>query len=78
MFPWTYQVGTKNEAIPLEMARRFSHVESFSGFKSVTDGTSERNVIVWLNEYFGRIERDGKRFEEMAAYAASEDEVFDR
>jgi hypothetical protein len=51
-------------------------LDTLNGFKSVTGSTSERNVIVWLNEYFGRIERDGKRFEEMAAYAASEDKVF--
>jgi len=30
------------------------------GFKSLAESTSERNIIVWVNEYFGRIERDGK------------------
>jgi len=51
-------------------------LDTLNGFKSVAESTSERNVIVWLNEYFGRIERDGKRFDEMAAYKASEDRVF--
>src|ERR1044071_7400591 len=51
-------------------------LDTLNGFKSVADTTSERNVIVWLNEYFGRIERDGKRFDEMAAYKDSEDRVF--
>jgi len=51
-------------------------LDTLNGFKSVADSTSERNVIVWLNEYFGRIERDGKRFEEMGAYKAGADKVF--
>ena len=50
-------------------------LDTLNGFKSVTDCTSEQNVIVWLNEYFGRIERDGKGFDEMGAYKAAEDKV---
>ena len=36
------------------------------------ESTSERNIILWLNEYFGRIERDGKSFADMGAYRESE------
>jgi len=32
-------------------------LDTLHGFKSLADSTSERNIIVWLNEYFGKIER---------------------
>ena len=51
-------------------------VDTLLGFRSLADSTSNRNIIVWLNEYFGRIEWDGKRFEEMSAYTESVDKVF--
>jgi len=51
-------------------------LDTLNGFKSVVESTSEQNVIVWVNEYFGRVETDGKGFEEMAVYKDSEDRVF--
>jgi hypothetical protein len=51
-------------------------LDTLHGFKSLADSTSDRNIIVWLNEYFGRIESDGKRFEEMGAYRESEPKIF--
>jgi hypothetical protein len=53
-----------------------SLLDTLHGFKSLAESASERNIIVWLNEYFGRIERDGKRFEEMGAFKESESRVF--
>ena len=38
------------------------------GFKSLAESTDDRNIIVWVNEYFGRLERDGKDFGEMTVY----------
>ena len=32
-------------------------------------------IVVWLNEYFGDIEKDGKSFEEMAVYQAHQHRV---
>jgi hypothetical protein len=51
-------------------------LDTLHGFKSLAESTSERNIIVWVNEYFGRIERDGKSFEDMGAYRESENKVF--
>lgn len=51
-------------------------LDTLHGFKSLADSTSERNIVVWLNEYFGRIERDGKRFEEMAAFRETDPKVY--
>jgi len=51
-------------------------LDTLHGFKSLADSTSERSIIVWLNEYFGRIERDGKRFEEMGAFRENDLKVY--
>jgi hypothetical protein len=50
-------------------------VDTLFGFKSLADSTSERNIVVWLNEYFGRIEQGGKCFEEMSAFQESASKV---
>lgn len=51
-------------------------LDTLHGFKSLADSTAEQNIIVWLNEYFGRIERDGKRFEEMGAFRERDPKVY--
>jgi hypothetical protein len=51
-------------------------LDTLHGFKSLADSTADRNIIVWLNEYFGRIEADGKSFDEMGAYRDSESKIF--
>lgn len=43
-------------------------LDTLAGFKSLAESTKERNIVVWLNDYFGKVESDGKRFEDMAAY----------
>lgn len=50
-------------------------LDTLNGFKSLADSTSEQNIVVWMNEFFGRIERDGKRFEEMGAFKESDAKV---
>ena len=50
--------------------------DTLKGFRSLAESTSERNVIVWINEYFGRVERDGKQFIDMNAYKESSEKVF--
>lgn len=49
--------------------------DTLGGFAQVAQTTSERNIVVWLNEYFGEVTRDGKRFEEMKAYRENEAKV---
>jgi hypothetical protein len=51
-------------------------VDTINGFRSVAESTTEQIIVVWLNEYFGKIERGGKKFEEMTAYQECEDKVF--
>jgi hypothetical protein len=49
--------------------------DTLKGFKSLADSSVERNIVVWLNEYFGVIERDSKTFTDMQAYKESESKV---
>ena len=37
---------------------------TLSGLEKLARTTTEENVIVWLNEHFGEIARDGRSFEE--------------
>ena len=46
--------------------------DTLSGFTDVARTTSERSIVVWLNEYFGHIQQDGSPFREMAAYRDNE------
>lgn len=51
-------------------------LDTLKGFRSLAESTSDRNLIVWINEYFGRVEYAGKSFEQMQAYELSKDKVF--
>ena len=50
--------------------------DTLKGFKSLAETTDDRNVIVWINEYFGRVERDGKQFGDMTVYRENAEKVF--
>ena len=39
--------------------------DTLSGFEQLAETTQEKNIVVWLNEYFGPISREGERFYEM-------------
>jgi hypothetical protein len=39
--------------------------DTLSGFEQLPETTREKNIVVWLNEYFGPISRNGERFDEM-------------
>jgi shikimate kinase len=49
--------------------------DTVTGFKSLAETCDSRNVIVWINEYFGLVQRDGKKFVDMAAYREHQDKV---
>jgi hypothetical protein len=50
-------------------------LDTLNGFNELAQTTQERNIIVWVNEYFGRVEAEGKRFSDMAAYHANAEKV---
>ena len=39
--------------------------DTLAGFKRVAETAPDKSIVVWLNEYFGEVERDGKRFEDL-------------
>jgi cellulose biosynthesis protein BcsQ len=50
--------------------------DTLNGFSQLADSSTEQNIIVWVNEYFGRVERDGKPLEEMKVFLDNEHRVF--
>jgi len=40
--------------------------DTLSGFEQLAETTREKNLVVWLNEYFGPVLQDGSSFREMA------------
>jgi hypothetical protein len=50
-------------------------LDTLNSFHELAQTTSERNIVIWVNEYFGRVEADGKKFSEMAAYRENAEKV---
>jgi hypothetical protein len=42
--------------------------DTLVGFEQLAESMREKNIVVWLNEYFGAVLQDGSPFREMAAY----------
>jgi hypothetical protein len=38
--------------------------DTLNGLERLAETTTEKNVIVWLNEFFGEVSKDGKPFEQ--------------
>jgi cellulose biosynthesis protein BcsQ len=51
-------------------------LDTVSDFATLAKQTSIKKIIVWLNEFFGAIEYNGKTFEEMKAYTENAEKVF--
>ena len=49
--------------------------DTLNGFSQLAEST-ERNIIVWVNEYFGSVERDGKQFADMKVFQDNAHRVF--
>jgi hypothetical protein len=49
--------------------------DTLSGFNQLAESTQQRNVVVWLNEYFGLVKQDGACFEEMAVFQTHRNKV---
>src|SRR5215471_11779742 len=52
-----------------------SLVDTLSGFGELAKTTADRNVIVWVNEYFGPVQDNGKRFVEMRVFRENKEKV---
>ena len=49
--------------------------DTVNGFAEVAATAAPRSVIVWVNEFFGRVEYQGKQFADMKAYKDHQDRV---
>jgi hypothetical protein len=38
--------------------------DTLNGLERLAETTTEKNIVVWLNEYFGEVAKDGKTFEQ--------------
>ena len=49
--------------------------DTLLGFSAVAGETTDRSVIVWLNEFFGPVLHEGKTFGDMQAYSDNREKV---
>ena len=49
--------------------------DTLSGFAQLAETTPDQNVILWVNEYFGRIERDGRGLADLPVFQANASKV---
>lgn len=50
-------------------------MDTLAGFKILAEQAGTKNMVIWLNEYFGVIEANGKTFKEMKVYSDNADKV---
>jgi len=42
--------------------------DTLEGFRQLAESITDQIFVVWINEYFGRVERDGKQFLNMKVF----------
>jgi hypothetical protein len=42
--------------------------DTLKGFGQIAETTSSRNVVVWINEFFGRVQYEGKSFADLKVF----------
>jgi hypothetical protein len=82
---WTYIVETEMFSVLRQAGRHvYVHVpisggemlnDTLLGFKTLAESAPERNLVLWINEYFGPVARDGKAFNQMQVYLDHQDKV---
>jgi hypothetical protein len=43
-------------------------LDTLNGFAQLAETASERSIVLWVNEYFGRVEHDGRVLSELPVY----------
>jgi hypothetical protein len=82
---WTYILETELIRVLQEAGRTvYIHIpvsgremlnDTLLGFKTLAESAMDRSLVVWLNEYFGPVTRDGKDFNEMQVYLDNRDKI---
>lgn len=50
-------------------------VDTLNGFHELAQTTQGQNIVVWVNEYFGRVEADGKKLSDMTTFRENADKI---
>ena len=82
---WTYVVESDIPTILREAGRRvFVHIpisggemlnDTLLGFRTLAETAANNSLVVWINEYFGPVARDGKTFDQMQVYLDNREKV---
>jgi hypothetical protein len=82
---WSYIVETEMIRVLREIGRKlYVHCvvsggemlnDSLLGFDTLARSTPDRNVVVWINEYFGPVAREGKSFDQMNVFQKHAEKV---
>lgn len=82
---WTYIVEAEMIRVLREAGRNvYVHVpisggemlnDTLLGFKTLATGAAEKSLVLWINEYFGPVAREGKVFNQMQVYLDNEGKV---
>lgn len=49
--------------------------DTLLGLKTLAESATDRNLVVWINEYFGPVAGDGKTFNQMQVCLENQDKV---
>ena len=49
--------------------------DTLLGFETLARSTPDKNVVVWINEYFGPVSRDGKEFDQVNVFQSHTDKM---
>lgn len=82
---WNYMLENNALALLRTSGRRvFVHcvvtggqalADTLTGFAKLAETTGDRNLVLWVNEYFGRVERDGRPLSDMPVFLDHADAV---
>ena len=82
---WSYIAETDLANVLRQAGRRvFIHVpisggemlnDTLLGLKTLAESATDRSLILWINEYFGPVARDGKTINQMQVYLDHQEKV---
>jgi hypothetical protein len=49
--------------------------DTLLGFETLAKSTPDKNVVVWINEFFGAVERNGKALDQLNVFQAHNDKM---
>jgi CobQ/CobB/MinD/ParA nucleotide binding domain len=73
--PWSLREANRRLVIHTVITGGQALADTVTGFRSLAESCESRSIVVWINEYFGPVEKDGKKFGQMAAFLENQDKV---